>query len=51
MTTAQVLFSIALAIITLIITLFAIYVISSATWTDRWVRRPDSDPDIGGEQR
>ncbi|MDP9441114.1 MAG: hypothetical protein M3P34_02800 [Actinomycetota bacterium] len=41
MTTAQVVFSVALGSITLLITAFAIYVISSTVWANRWVRRSD----------
>lgn len=44
MTTAQVVFSVALASITLLITGFAIYVISSTAWANRWVRRGDAGP-------
>ena len=36
MTTAQVLFAIALGSITLLITAFAVYVAGSALWGDRW---------------
>ncbi len=45
MSTAQVLFSIALGIIALVITGFALYVTSSTMWGGRWYhrRRPD-DP-------
>ena len=39
MTTAQIVFSIALGAIALLVTFFAVYVISSTTWGDRWVRR------------
>ena len=39
MTTAQVLFAIALGAITLVITLFALYVLSSTMWAGRWVRK------------
>ncbi len=38
-TTAQVLFAVALGVVTLVVTLFAAYVISSTMWADRWVRR------------
>ncbi|MGH9151257.1 MAG: hypothetical protein ACRD03_02385 [Acidimicrobiales bacterium] len=38
MTTAQTLFSIALGAITLLITAFALYVVSSTMWSDRWLR-------------
>jgi hypothetical protein len=42
---AQVLFSIALGIITLVITGFALYVASSTMWGDRWYgRRKPDDP-------
>ena len=40
MSTAQVVFAVALGSITLLITLFALYVLSSTVWGDRWVRRP-----------
>lgn len=39
-TAAQVLFGAALAMITLAITLFAVYVVSTTFWGDRWARRP-----------
>jgi hypothetical protein len=38
LTTAQTVFSIALGAMTLLITGFAIYVISSTMWADRWYR-------------
>jgi membrane protein implicated in regulation of membrane protease activity len=38
-TTAQILFSIALGAVTLLITFFALYVVSSTMWGDRWYRR------------
>lgn len=38
MTTAQVLFAIALGVVALIITVFALYVLSSTVWAGRWVR-------------
>ena len=43
MSTAQVLFAIALGTITLVITGFALYVVSSTMWGGRWYhrRRPD----------
>ena len=45
MTATQIVFSIALGVITLVITGFALYVASSTMWGDRWYgrRRPD-DP-------
>jgi hypothetical protein len=39
MTTAQVLFSIALGAVALLITVYAIYVAGSTMWGDRWFRR------------
>lgn len=36
---AQTLFVIALAVVASIIGAFAVYVISSVVWADRWVRR------------
>ncbi|MEA2827941.1 MAG: hypothetical protein QOG43_2380 [Actinomycetota bacterium] len=38
MTPAQVAFSIALGTITLLVTGFGIYVVSSTRWGDRWYR-------------
>ena len=39
LTTAQTLFSIALTVVALIITGFAVYVLSTVLWADRWIRR------------
>jgi hypothetical protein len=39
MSTAQVVFAIALGSVTLLITFFALYVASSTLWGDRWIRR------------
>ena len=39
MTTAQLVFAVALGIVSLIVLLFAAYVISSAAWGDRWVEK------------
>ena len=39
MTTAQVVFAIALGAIAVLITFFSIYVISSTMWGNRWIRR------------
>ncbi len=39
MTTAQLVFSVALAVVTLLVTAFAVYVVSSTMWGDRWFRR------------
>jgi hypothetical protein len=36
----QTFFAIALGIVAIIISAFALYVISSVVWADRWVRRP-----------
>ena len=38
MTTAQALFAIALGAVTLLITAFALYVLTSTVWAGRWVR-------------
>jgi hypothetical protein len=38
-TTAQLVFSIALGAVTLLVTAFAVYVASSTMWGDRWFRR------------
>ena len=38
-TTAQLLFSIVLGAMTLLITFFGLYVVSSTMWGDRWYRR------------
>ena len=38
MTTAQTLFAVALGAITLLITAFALYVLSSTMWSARWLR-------------
>ena len=42
MTTAQVLFSIALGIVSLLVVAFAAYVVSSTVWGDRWTRHGGS---------
>ncbi|HEX2851231.1 MAG TPA: hypothetical protein VHN98_11780 [Acidimicrobiales bacterium] len=39
MTTAQVVFAIALGSIAVLIMFFSIYVISSTMWGNRWIRR------------
>ncbi len=39
MTTAQLVFSVALGVVTLLVTAFAVYVVSSTMWGDRWFRR------------
>ncbi|MGH9149087.1 MAG: hypothetical protein ACRD0F_01970 [Acidimicrobiales bacterium] len=39
MTTAQAVFAVALAGMALVITGFALYVVSSTAWGDRWARR------------
>jgi len=38
-TTAQTVFAVALSVITLVITVFALYVVSSTMWGDRWYGR------------
>jgi hypothetical protein len=40
LTTAQTVFSIALGVMAVLITGFAIYVVSSTMWGDRWYQRP-----------
>ncbi|MDA8116485.1 MAG: hypothetical protein M0000_03680 [Actinomycetota bacterium] len=39
MSTAQVLFAIALAAVTLVVVVFAVFVVSTTMWGNRWVRR------------
>jgi succinate dehydrogenase / fumarate reductase cytochrome b subunit len=41
MSTAQIVFAIALGVVSLIVVAFGVYVLSSAAWGDRWVRRRD----------
>jgi hypothetical protein len=38
-TTAQIVFSVALGAIVVLVTFFALYVVSSTAWGDRWIRR------------
>lgn len=38
-TTVQLMFSVALGIVTLLVTLFALYVVSTTVWGNRWFRR------------
>ena len=40
MTTAQVVFAAALGSIAILISVFALYVLSSTVWGDRWIRQP-----------
>jgi len=40
MSTAQIVFSIALAVVGLIIVFFALYVLNATMWGNRWVRQP-----------
>ena len=44
METSQIIFSVALGSITLLITFFALYVIWSTMWADRWVRTRPARP-------
>jgi hypothetical protein len=44
--TAQVLFAIALGTVALIITAFALYVASSTMWGNRWYRRRRPDDSV-----
>ncbi len=46
MTAAQVLFAIALGVVTLLITGFALYVTSSTMWGGRWYRRRRPDDPV-----
>jgi hypothetical protein len=39
LSTAQTLFAIALGVVTVVISGFAVYVLSTVVWADRWVRR------------
>ena len=39
LTTAQTIVSVALGVMTLLITWFGIYLVWSTMWSDRWVRR------------
>ena len=39
LSTAQTLFAIALGVVAVAITSFALYVLSTVVWADRWVRR------------
>ena len=39
MTTAQLVFSIALGAVVVLVTVFSLYVISTTMWGDRWFRR------------
>ena len=41
MSAAQIVFSIALGAVTLVVVAFALYVVSTAAWGDRWVRHRD----------
>ena len=51
MTTAQAIFSVALAVISLIIVAFAVYVLSSTAWGGRWVRAPKAGRTGGTEAK
>jgi len=46
MTTTQILFSVALGIITLVVTGFALYVASSTMWGGRWYGRREPDEPV-----
>ncbi len=45
---AQTLFAVALAGVTLLITLFAAYVVSTVVWADRWFRHPRAGRPVVG---
>ena len=52
MSTAQAVFSVALGVVTLSVAAFAVYVLSSAAWGDRWVAHRDARaPEEPGERR
>jgi hypothetical protein len=40
MSTAQIIFAIALAVVALIIVFFTLYVLNTTIWGNRWVRQP-----------
>lgn len=44
MTLAQTLFAVALGGVTLVVTAFALYVLSSTVWAGRWFRNRDAGP-------
>ena len=46
MSRAQIAFSIALGLVTLVITGFAVYVASSTMWGDRWYGRRQPDDSV-----
>ncbi len=46
MTTTQIVFSVALGVITLVITGFALYVVSSTMWGGRWYNRRSPDDSV-----
>ncbi|MGI8759141.1 MAG: hypothetical protein ACR2K0_07515 [Acidimicrobiales bacterium] len=39
MTTAQIVFSIALGLVVVLVTAFSLYVVSTTVWSNRWFRR------------
>ena len=41
MSAAQLVFSLALGAVTLLVVAFAVYVVSTTAWGDRWARRRD----------
>ena len=49
MTTAQVVFAVALGSIAILISVFALYVLSSTVWGDRWIRK-DGPPARGSDR-
>ena len=50
MSTAQIVFSIALAVVGAIIVFFAIYVLNTTMWGNRWVRPPKKRTDSESEK-
>ena len=40
MSTAQIVFSIALAVVALVIVLFSLFMLNTTIWGNRWIRQP-----------
>ena len=47
MTTAQVVFAVALGLVSLVVVGFALYVVSSAAWGDRWTEEGEHEAGPG----
>lgn len=48
---AQIIFSVALGLVALLITFFAVYVAWSTMWGDRWYRKGPAAGDPGASER